>query len=233
MASNCDKVLNYLFPFPPKPIGSFRNCCTNDFSTQIMKSPSSMSLQTFAIMEVHKNIPHWAKLLSLSTTQFILQLDLPKRLITRVFIHFICCDLHNETAHSKSALYLFSPTLPHILSRINKYLKIPNYDYDRHPFRTLFPRTIVTYSCMDFLLEFDETWLVDMVMGGEFEPENLQNYLHKLFVIKCVPKPSIHIDQPLFMHLDYLNNTLVCAEDNHIFSHENPASVGRIVYICA
>lgn len=67
---------------------------------------------------------------------------------------------------------------------------------------------------MDFLLEFDENWMVEVVTTAQFEPENLQNYLHKIFFVKCVPKPSIYIDQPLFMHLDYLNNTLVCAKAN-------------------
>ena len=234
MASKCcSQILNLLTILSPNPIGSFKNCCTNDFSAQIMKTPSFMSLQTFAIMEIHKNIPLWAKRFSISTTQFILQLNLPKRLTTRLFIHFVCCDLHNETEQNRKALYLYATSVPYILSRIKVYLNIPSYDYDRFPYRTLFPKTVITYSCMDFLLEFDENWMVDIVTNNLFEPENLQNFLHKAFIVKCIPKPSIYIDQPLFMHLDYLNNALVCAEGQHIFSHRNPVSVGRIIYICA
>ena len=227
----CVKILNFLALFPSNPIGAFKNCCTNDLSAQIMKSPASMSLQTFAIMEIHKNIPLWAKLFSISPTQFMLRLNLPKRLLTRLYLHFVSCDLHNETAHSKKSLYLYAPSLPHILSRIKQFLCIPDYDYDRFPYRTLFPRTVITYSCLDFLLEFDENWLVEMVITAQFEPKNLQYFLHTPFFVKCVPNPSIYIDQPLFMHLDYLNNILVCAKDKHIFSHRNPATVGKIVYI--
>lgn len=229
----CCQRFNLLTLLPPSPVGSFKNCCTNDLSTQMMKTPSAMSLQTFAIMEIHKNVPLWAKLFSLSTTQFMLRLNLPKRLVTLIYIHFVCCDLHNETNHTKKALYLFAPSVPHILSRIKRFLSIPDYDYDRFPYRTLFPRTVITYSCMDFLLEFDENWMVDVVTNEQFEPENLQNFLHKIFFVKCIPRPSIHIDKPFFMHLDYLNNFLVCADNNHIFSHRNPASVGTISYICA
>ena len=233
MASKCSQILNLLTILSPNPIGSFKNCCTNDLSAQIMRTPSFMSLQTFAIMEIHNNIPFWAKHFIMSTTQLILQLNLPKRLITRIYAHFVCCDYHNETSHNKKALYLYAPSVPHILSRIKNYLRIPEYDYDRFPLKTLFPRTIIAYSCMDFLLEFDENWVVDVVINEQFEPKNLHHYLHKMFFVKCVPRPDIHIERPLFMTLDYSNNTLVCADNSYIFSHSNPASVGRIIYICA
>ncbi len=232
MSNQCGHILTLLSCLSSNPIGSFKNCCTNDFSSQIMKNPKYMSLQTFAIMEIHKNIPFWAKHFMMSTTQLILQLNLPKRLITRIYAHFVCCDYHNETSHNKKALYLYAPSVPHLLSRIKNYLRIPEYDYERFPLKTFFPKTIIAYCCVDFLLEFDENWMVDVVINEEFEPQNLHHYLHKMFFIKCVPKPDIHINQPLFMTLDYVNNTLVCADTSHIFSHRNPDSVGRIVYMC-
>lgn len=232
MSNQCCHILTLLSCLSSNPIGSFKNCCTNDFSSQIMKNPKYMSLQTFAIMEIHKNIPFWAKHFMMSTTQFILQLNLPKRLITRIYAHFVCCDYHNETSHNKQALYLYAPSVPYLLSRIKNYLKIPEYDYDRFPLKTFFPKTIIAYCCMDFLLEFDENWMVDVVINEQFEPKNLHHYLHKMFFIKCVPKPDVHINQPLFMSLDYVNNVLVCADTSYIFSHRNPDSVGRIVYMC-
>ena len=68
----CFKVLNFLDLLPPNPIAAFKNCCTNDLSARIMKSPASMSLQIFAIMEIHRNIPLWAKTFSVSPTQIML-----------------------------------------------------------------------------------------------------------------------------------------------------------------
>ena len=229
----CFQMSN-LFPLSsPKPQSSFQNCCTNDLSIEMMKNSNNLSLQTFAMIEVHKNIPKWSNHLSMTTTQFILNLCIPKRLITRLYIHYICCDLHNETAHNKKALYLYAPSVPHILSKITTYLKLPPYNYDSFPFKILFPKTVITYSCMYLLLELDENWMVDVVINRSFDSLHLQNYLHKNFFVKCITEPDIHIRQPLFLHLDYVNNELVCTQNSYKFSSINPSSVGKLIYLCA
>lgn len=229
----CFQLSNFFSLPSSKPLSSFQNCCTNDLSIQIMRNLGRLSLQTFAMIEVHKNIPAWSEHFSMSPSQFILGLSLPQRLITRLYIHYVCCDFHNETAHGRRALYLYAPSVPHIVSRIKNFLKLPEYDYERFPCRMLFPKTVITYSCMDLLLELDENWMVDIVINRLFDSLNLQNYLHKNFFVRCVTEPDIHIKQPLFMHLDYLNNELVCTQTSYRFSSINPSSIGRLIYICA
>jgi len=74
---------------------NFSNCCTNNLSTKIMQT-KGLSLKTFAIMAIHENVNMWSQKLNLSPYDFILNLFLPQHLITTLYVHFVCCDLHNE-----------------------------------------------------------------------------------------------------------------------------------------
>lgn len=207
---------------------NFTNCCTNDITTRIMQA-KGLSLKTFATMAIHENIPIWSKQLNLSTYDFILNLLLPQNLTTILYVHFVCCDLHNEDHRNKDALYLYRFHFPSFLSIIAETLHFPIETNE--PNLYYFPKTVISYACLTFTLERDQNWLTNLIINKKFAKRGLNNFLFRHLHIRCHIKPDVHIKQPLFMKLDYSHNNLVCLQDTFSLSNSSELSVGNLLFI--
>ncbi len=134
---------------------NYTNCCKNNLSTKIMQA-KGLSLKTFAIMAIHENVNIWSQKLNLSPNDFILNLFLPQHLITTLYVHFVCCDLHNENHKTETLNILLDTDEP------NSYF---------------FPKTVIRYACLAFTLEQDQNWLTNLIVQKKFAKRSLNNFL--------------------------------------------------------
>ena len=207
---------------------NFTNCCTNNLSTKIMQT-NGLSLKTFAIMAIHENVNMWSQKLNLSPYDFILNLFLPQHLITTLYVHFVCCDLHSENHKTRNNLYLYEFHFPSFLPMIAETFNIPIDTNEPNSY--FFPKTVITYACLAFTLEQDQNWLTNLIINKKFSKQGLHNFLFKHLHLKCCIDPDVHIKEPLFMKLNYSDNNLVCLQDTFSLSYSHELSVGTLLFI--
>ena len=131
-----------------------------------------LSLKMFALMAIHKNVNIWSQKLNSSPNDFILNLFLPQHLITTLYEHFVCCDLHNENHKTRNTLYLYRFHFPSFLPLIAEPLNIPLDTNEPNSY--FFPKIVISYACLAFTLEQDQNWLTNIIVQKKFAKRGLK-----------------------------------------------------------
>ena len=194
-------------------------CCTNDVSVFLMRETKNLSLLTFSIMEVHRNIKPWSQHFNMSSTKFIKNVMVPKHLRAKIYCHYISCEKHMEKNKSVKSLHFYQPTVYHFDIILEHFLLASKDKYWNSD--TFFSKTMISYMCLEFMLYHHNNWLEKLILESNMEPSKLDNYVLKSIYIKFLIDPNVKITGPLLINWSLHESTMICLRNVTYFSHEN------------